>query len=550
MTGVSEAALAQGERNRRACAEQRALVEALRDPACFAHPVGSVSLIETHISFVILTGSIAYKIKKPVDFGFLDFTTLEKRRFFCSEERRLNARFAARIYLDVVPIGGTREHPLVEAKGAAIEYAVKLRQFPQEALGDRVLARGELTLLHMDALAELLAGFHARAGTAAGGDPFGSPEAIQSSVVQNFSQILDLPISAAQLSIVNDTQTWARNRHASLCKVFARRKREGRVRECHGDLHLGNIVILDGAPLPFDCIEFNPDLRWIDVMNEVAFMVMDLRAADRADLANRFLNAYLESCGDYDGLRVLDYYVAYRAMVRAKIGMMRAGQIASGGDAAAPRQPTDHRYLALAYDCGRSRAGFIAITHGFSGSGKTTLSRSLAELNGAIRVRSDIERKRMQGMASTDRGEAGMESDLYSADATDATYRRLLDLAQVILDSGHGVIVDATFLQRRHRELFRACAALAGVPFAIVDFTASEALLRERIGKRGRLDEDASDADQAVLEHQLRRAEALQSDELATVFAYDTSRSVEDSRQPQTWAPLLRRLSSAGALLP
>ena len=522
---------------------QRTLVEALRNPACYPHPVGSISIIETHISFVVLTGTFAYKIKKPVDFGFLDFTTLEKRRFFCLEERRLNARFAPQIYLDVVPIGGTPDHPRIGAVGRPVEYAVKMLQFPQEALADKVLARGELTSLHMEALAELVAQFHAGSRASGESEAYGTPAAILASVMQNFSQIRAVPLRADHLPVVEATEVWARHEHARLGNVLARRKREGAVRECHGDLHLGNIVFLDGAPRPFDCIEFNPDLRWIDVMNEAAFLVMDLNAADRPDLARRFLNTYLEFSGDYDGLRVLPYYFAYRAMVRAKISLMRSRQLESGSEGLLLLQDTFRRYLELARNCARARPGFVAITHGFSGSGKTTLSRSLIELGGGIRIRSDIERKRMQGISSREHRQAGIASGPYSGDVTDATYQRLLGLAKTILESGHGVIVDATFLKRRHRDMFRQLAASERVPFSIVDFSAREEVLRERVAVRLRQGQDASDADLGVLEHQLATHEPLQAEELVSVFAYDASRPAEDALRPQSWTALLQGLS-------
>ena len=500
-------------------------------------------MIETHISFIVLTGTFAYKIKKSVDLGFLDFTTLEKRRFFCQEELRLNARLAPQIYLDVVPIGGTREVPRVGDDAQAIEYAVKMLEFPQEALADRVLARGELTSRHMDLLAALVAEFHARSHRSGESDGYGTPEAILASVAQNFAQIRAVPEHAVNLRVLDAIETWTRQEHVRLCNVFAQRKREGQVRECHGDLHLGNIVFLDGEPRAFDCIEFNPDLRWIDVMNEVAFLVMDLHAAYRPDFARRFLNTYLEFSGDYGGLRVLPYYFAYRAMVRGKIGLMRARQIEPGIEGSGTLQEGGHRYLELARSGTRPGPGFLAITHGFSGSGKTTLSQPLVELTGAIRIRSDIERKRMHGSSLTDHREPAVASGLYYANVTDSTYQRLLDLAGTILESGHGVIVDATFLKQRHRDMFCALATRARVPFSIVDFTVREKILRERITARLQQGQDASDADLAVLEHQLATHEPLQAEELAFVFAYDASRPADDAQRPQSWTPLLQRLS-------
>jgi aminoglycoside phosphotransferase family enzyme/predicted kinase len=524
---------------------QGRLVEALRDPRSYPHAVGAVRVLETHISFVILTGAFAYKIKKAVDLGFLDFTTLEKRRFYCHEELRLNARLAPEIYLEVVPIGGAPEAPRVGEAGEAIEYAVKMREFPQQALADQALARGELTSRHIDALAELVAAFHAGAQRATQSDPYGSPETIRAWAMQNFSQIRAVSTPAQCADNLDALESWSRRECERLHGVFLQRKREARVRECHGDLHLGNLVLLDDRPQAFDCIEFNPELRWIDVMNEIAFLMMDLRAAGRADFAARLLSAYLESTGDYAGLAVLRFYLVYRAMVRAKVNLLRARQLEPAGARASLLEEQFGTYLALAQRFARPGRPFLVITHGFSGSGKTTLSQPLLELSGAIRLRSDVERKRMHGLAADARGGSGVGEGLYGAEATAATYGRLRDLARSAIEAGYGVIVDATFLKRAHRDLFRAVAASAAVPFLIVDFKASEALLRERVLARVRQGKDASDADLAVLEHQLATHEPLQDDELAATFVCDAAVPLARAQHPSVWRAALERLSPA-----
>jgi hypothetical protein len=522
---------------------QSRLVEALHDPACYPHPVHPIRIIETHISFVVLTGTFAYKIKKSVDLGFLDFTNLEKRRFYCDEELRLNLRLAPEIYLDVVPICGTPEAPRIGGAGEVVEYAVRMREFPQDALAERVLARGELTLRQVDKLAAGIARFHSDAPRSSEIDGFSTPEAALALALQNFAQIRTLPGQAESRPVLEEVERWTRREHARLREILAERKREGLVRECHGDLHLGNIVFLEGEPLVFDCIEFNPELRWIDVMNEVAFLVMDLQAAGRTDFARRFLNGYLEATGDYAGLRVLRYYCVYRAMVRAKVMLMRASQQECTPEDRASATALFGRYLSVAASCAQPSRSFVLITHGFSGSGKTTLSQPLVELTGAIRVRSDVERKRIHGLAPKVRPGSGIAEGLYGPDATESTYRRLLDLARIIVEAGHSVIVDATFLQHRQRDMFRALAARAGIPFLIVDFNASEGLLRERILARSDRGDDASDADLAVLEHQLRTHEPLQTDELESVFAYDASEPADRAERWQTWTPLLQRTS-------
>jgi uncharacterized protein len=523
------------------------LVRALQDPACYPHPVGSVSSIETHISFVVLTGAYAYKIKKAVDLGFLDFTTLKQRRFYCDEELRLNSRTAPQLYLDVVPICGSARAPTVGGEGEAIEYAVRMREFPQDALADRVLARGEMGPGHIDSLADRIAGFHLRAQHAGESDAYGTPDAIAGDAAQNFLQIRAADPAAESLPALGRIEAWSLQEHARLREVFAERKREGRVRECHGDLHLGNIVLIDGEPYAFDCIEFNPTFHWIDVMNEIAFLLMDLRAAGRPDQAARFLNAYLESTGDYGGLRVLRYYLVYRAMVRAKVGLMRARQLAPDTRDAKESNARFHRYLALAEECTHASSPFVVLTHGLSGSGKTTLSQPLLELAGAIRIRSDVERKRLHGLDPRERTGAGLAEGMYATNASEMTYARLLDVAGVIVAAGYGVIVDATFLQRSHRDLFRAFAARAGARFLIVDFRADEGTLRARIlARRGR-DDDASDADLVVLEHQMNTRQPLQADELDSAVIFDALLPAEYAWQPDAWTEVLDRLSRAGS---
>ncbi len=318
--------------------DQQRLIEALRNAACYPHAAPGVRVIETHISYVILTGDFAYKIKKCVDLGFVDFTTLAKRKLYCDEELRLNSRLAPDIYLEVVPICVTAQGPRIGNGREVVEYAVRMREFAQEALADRAIGQGRLTAAHIDALALQVAGFHSSLPWCAERAEYGTPEAIRAKTVQNFSQMQALPVAPACRHLVDVIEAWSIHEHARLGEFFRQRKREGKVRECHGDLHLANIVLLAGSPRIFDCIDFNADLRWIDVVNDVAFLIMDLQAAGRHDLAARFLNAYLELGGDYGGLRVLRYYRVYRALVRAKVSLMHAQQIAGTGTSSLLRE--------------------------------------------------------------------------------------------------------------------------------------------------------------------------------------------------------------------
>lgn len=499
--------------------ESDRLLAALRDPACYPHAAGPVELIETHISWVLLSGEYAYKIKKPLDLGFLDFSTLEKRRFYCEEELRLNRRTAPDLYLEVVPIARSPEGPRVEGTGEVTEYALKMRRFPQEALADSMARRGELRAPEADAIAAAIAAFHAAIPAAPQESRFGAPERVAAPALDNFRQIEQLLADPAETA---GLRAWTQSEGSRLSEVFAARKRGGFVRECHGDLHLGNIVFLGGRPLLFDCIEFNPELRWIDVMNEVAFLAMDLREHGLDTVAWRFLNAYLEATGDYAGVRVLRYYLVYRAIVRAKIACIRARQPGAGAGAQGRARREYGEYLALAETSAAAARPAIVLMHGLSGSGKTTVAQAMLERIGAIRVRSDVERKRLHGLTAGARTHAQPYGGIYSPSSTRSTYDQLKQAAKDIAGSGHCAIVDAAFLRRAERDEFQALARELGVPFLIASCQAVESTLRSRVARREAGTSDASEAGIAVLENQLATQEPLGADELARAAPIDS----------------------------
>ena len=513
------------------------LIRALSNPAVFGDETTSVVVIETHISWVLLTGRFAYKIKKPVNLGFLDFSTLDKRRRYCEEELRLNRRLAPEIYLDVVPVSGTVESPRLAGDGEPIEFAVKMRQFPQEALLSRALADGRLSLAHIDRLAQEVAEFHAQAAVAPAESSFGTPERIEQPVLENFSRLIDADLDAAVHSRIARLRDWSLREFAGHRGEFESRRRAGFVRECHGDMHLGN-MILDGEEVVlFDCIEFNEHLRWIDVASEVAFCTMDLEDRGRADFARRFLNAYLEITGDYAGLTVLPFYRTYRALVRAKVAQLRADQPGVEAEDLRKLRTEVLGYLTLAERYTQPARPFLLVTHGFSGSGKTTSTQGVVETLGAIRVRSDVERKRLAGLEALSRTSSGVEQDLYSKDATTKTYAKLAELAGQVLRAGFSVIVDATFLKRQQRKEFRKLGERLHVPFLILDFQAREETLRHRVKDRARAGSDASEAGLAVLEHQLRTREPLAADELPSALPVD----IEDPQAAGHLAAELKR---------
>ncbi|HEU0219789.1 MAG TPA: AAA family ATPase, partial [Gallionella sp.] len=429
---------------------QRQLVDALRVRGYFPH---SSRVEETHISWVLLTGCDAYKIKKSLDLGFLDFSTLEARHFYCTEELRLNRRLAPDLYLDVITIGGSPKQPVLGGE-PAIEYAVHMRRFPRSAMMDRLLADGHITPTHIDQLAATVARFHAALPPTAADSPFGSAAAIQTAVLENFALLAPLLGAPADLAMLEKVRKASALEFAACEPLFRQRKANGCVRECHGDLHLGNIVLLDDTPVPFDGIEFSATLRWIDVISEIAFTVMDLMQRGQPQLAWRFLNAYLEHSGDYSGVSVLRFYLAYRAMVRAKVAAIRAAQ---EDPAQAKHELAACRgYLDLAHDCLTRRHPTLIITHGLPGCGKSTFAQLALERLGAIRVRSDVERKRLFGLKALADSRSQTGTGIYSEQATRRTYARLHELARGLLGAGFPVIVDAAFL--RYAERKNLCA--------------------------------------------------------------------------------------------
>lgn len=517
----------------------RALVAALRSPSCFAHPVGDVMVMQTHISYVILAGDFAYKIKKPVRLAFLDFAELEARHFYCDEELRLNRRTARDLYLDVVPITGTVEAPVVGGAGPAIEFAVRMRRFAQDDLLDHLARAGRLQPEMVDALGTAVARFHAAAISARPETEFGSPALVLAQALDNLAALERIERYDGVRHAAGELVTWTRLQHAALAPAFAERSRDGFVRECHGDLHLGNVVIRDGVPVPFDCIEFDARLRCIDVMSDVAFAMMDLTYLGHPRFAARFLNAYLERTGDYGGLRVLRFYAVYRAAVRAKIAGIRAHQVDLEDRERPGAVAAIHRHLDLARHLAHRKGAALILMHGLSGSGKTTVAAELLEFLGAIRLRSDVERRRLHGLEPLARSASPVGGGIYGSGDMEGTYGRLALLAREALDDGYPVIVDATFLKRAQRDAFRALAGSVGVPFTILACEAPEAQLRERLALRNRARTDPSEADAAVLALQMAEREPLGAEEAAQAVILDTTR--EGWAQAATDA-LLRRL--------
>jgi len=489
------------------------LICGLQNPLLFDHPVKQFSVIETHISWVILTGLFAYKIKKPVNLGFADFSTLDKRRYFCFEELRLNRRFAPDIYLSVVPIRGSHSQPGLSKDGEVIEYAVKMREFSQQDLLDNYASEQKLKPVHIESLAEVVVELHRTAPETESGSLFGSVETVTEWTRENFDQIeAEIPrgLLPEYFDSLKKWCLWSTDKRLS---NMIKRQAKGFVRECHGDLHLGNIAYIDGRITPFDCIEFNPSLRWIDTTSEIAFVAMDLCAHGYPEYAWQFVNRYFQASGDYAGIALLRYYFVYRAMVRAKVEALRVTQKDFVTNHQNQPCHAARHYMDLAQHWATNQRPAVIIMHGLSGSGKSTLARHLSGVLGAIQIRSDVERKRIFGFDAEQDSGSTVEQNIYTQDTTNRTYDHLQDLAQEIILADFTVIIDASFLKVIHREQFRQLASKHGVPFLILHCDASRGALRDRIVQRMKSQHDPSEADLGVLQHQLETQEEITSKE-------------------------------------
>ena len=494
-------------------ARTQLLLQALSRADAYSHPTGTIRMVETHCAWVLLTGDFAYKLKKPVDFGFLDYSTLEKRHFYCEEEVRLNRRFAPAIYLGVVSITGQPDRPQIDGSGPVLEYAVRMRQFAGDGLLSDLAERQRLETSHIDQLVDQVADFHQSAQPALPGDPYGEAQRIHHWVSENFQHIRPSLKSLCRIKQLADIQARLEDEHIRIEALLGRRKQDGFIRECHGDLHLGNITLIDGKVTLFDCIEFNPELRWIDVFSDVAFLIMDLDDRQYRNFAFHFLNAYLQRSGDYQGLGVLRYYRVYRAMVRAKVAMLRRQQSDRDSALYAAADAEYSQYMQLAESYLEPGRPALLITCGLSGSGKSTVARQLCEASGMIQLRSDIERKRLSGLPARGKSRSAVGEGLYSVDQTEKTYRRLRELAELVLQSGYSVIVDATFLQRRYRQDFRRLAENHKLPFTILHCVATETELEQRVAVRALEGRDPSEANLEVLKAQRKSQQPLDADE-------------------------------------
>lgn len=501
------------------------LIENLKNPDLFSHAISEFKICETQSSLVLTTGEYVYKIKKPVDFGFLNYSSLEKRLYFCQREIELNSKFAKDIYLGVVAIYGDENHPSFEARGEPFEYAVKMRQFPQENILSQQLLDNKVSPDVIDKLAKTIADFHQHAEVAKTDVAFGDAKHIHKFAMDNFSETLAFLKSDHDIAQLKKLETMMQSCYDAIKGTLQQRKIKGFVRHCHGDMHLNNIVLLNQQPVIFDCIEFNEDFVWTDLMGDLGFIIMGLDEHNKPELAHLLLNRYLELTGDYSALKVLAYFCAYRAMVRAKLDQIHLSQPSM--ELHEQQQVKQHyqTYLGLVEQYLQVESPTLMITHGFCASGKSTVARQIVSKTGAIQLRSDVERKRLANLALTADSQSALYDGLYKTETTTNVYQHLAEIAQQIIESGYSVVVDAAFIRQDLRQIFIDLAQKLNVPFKILSCQAPESTLRQWIAERSKDTNEISEGRLEILEHQLKNHDPLTAEEKPFAFAIDSTKA-------------------------
>lgn len=506
-----------------------ALIEQMMRPGFYPHPVTEpIQLLQTHVSYVFLTGDYAYKVKKPVNFGFLDFSTLERRQHFCLEELGMNQPIAPEIYLEVLPIAQADGKFVLGSAAQPVEYALKMCQFPQDTLFINLFEQGKLTEAHMEELGRIVAQFHTHATTNDYIRSFGEVPKIREAFDENYQQTekyIGGPQTQQQFEETKQfTDTFFEQRQA----LFTTRRENDRIRECHGDLHLRNICLWPDKIQLFDRIEFNEPFRFVDVMYDIGFAVMDLEARGRKDLGNAFLNTYLEQTGDWEGLQVLPLYLSRQAYVRAKVTSFLLDDPGVPEDAKQEAATVASNYYRLAWEYTKTNQGRLILMSGLSGSGKTTVARYLARHLGAIHIRSDAVRKHLAGIPLEQKG----GDDLYSSAMSQRTYDRLLELGITLASQGFPVILDAKYDRQALRQAAITQAEPHKLPIQIIHCTAPEAVLRDRLLSRTG---DVSDATADLVTQQQAAAEPFTETEQSLVTLLDTT---------QDWSSSLEKVLS------
>ncbi|MBM2838285.1 MAG: putative kinase [Deltaproteobacteria bacterium] len=507
--------------------DTHSLIEALKSPQIYPDSPSQIRIAETHISYLFFTGKYVYKVKKPVDFGFLDFTTLEKRKFFCLREVKLNSRLSPDVYLGVEEIREENGRISLGGQGKTIEYAVKMKELPSEGMLIRLVSEGKAKPELMDRIALKIATFHREAETSNEIAGFGNVSVIKKNMQENFIQTVPYigkTLLREQYDFISE-RALAFLEHHNL--IFAKRKNGGMIKDCHGDLHLGAICVEKDNIHVFDCIEFNDRFRYGDTAADIAFLTMDLEYNNRFDLSSAFTEAYIRYSEDSDIPIVLRFYKSYRAYVRGKVMSFLLDEEEVSEEQKRKALISAKGYFGLAYSYLMQPT--LIIMAGLVGTGKSAVAGLLGEATGAPVVRSDEARKRLAGILPDEHRYEDYEKGIYSEEFTNKTYSELLKEASEVLGGGRSIILDASYKSRASRERAAALAREKGARFFIVECICDQKVVRARLTKR--MDEmDTSDGRWEIYDRQKKEFEEITENE-GRLIRIDSARSVEENME-------------------
>jgi len=450
----------------------------------FPFKIEDFKVVQTHISYVFITDFYVYKIKKPVNFGFLDFTTLEKRKYFCEREVELNRRLCPDLYLGVVPVTKSDGIYKFEGDGEIVEYAVKMKKLPENGMMSPLLEEGKITEKHIDLINNVLVPFYKKAETGERVNIYGSIETVSYNTNENFEQTKDfvgIAISEDKYEyIVNYTKQFIQNNK----ELFEKRIKEGYIRDGHGDLYSANICFDDLKRVYiFDCIEFNERFRCGDVCSDIAFLAMDLDYHRFRDLSNYFITNYIEQSGDRDLSKLLNFYKCYRAYVRGKIGCFTYASSEVPEEKRREALESAKRYFDLAYLYAGGIPKII-IFIGLSGTGKSYLAQKLLQERPAVYIASDIIRKKLANLDLDKHYYADFEKGIYTPEMTEKTYKKMIEIAKEEISYGRDVILDATFRDKKYRNLIKKEFKNTRTKLYWIWCQADDEVIKERIFKR------------------------------------------------------------------
>ena len=510
--------------------DHASLVAVLREPTFYPQRVERVDFLQTHISSLFLTGEKVYKLKKAVNFGFLDFSTLELREQNCRAEVELNRRLAPDVYLGVVPVTVDGDRVQLAGSGEVVDWLVEMRQLDQVLLGVRMLERGDLAETHVDQLVDILVPFYERARTGEGVDEFGTIEAVKFNTDENFAQTEAFVGKLITRERFNHIRDWTNSVYEERRDLFRRRVEEGRIRESHGDLHLDNIFF-QSPPVIFDCIEFSDRLRCGDIAVDLAFLAMDLDFRGRPDLSRHLIDGYVQASADRDLLELLDIYKCYRAYVRGKICGFTSGDPAVDDAQRRLQRNLARHYFGLAYRyAGGGGSPSLAVLHGLMGTGKTSIARYLRDELGWHLISTDSVRKQISGIGENTRVYVPYNEGLYSPEMSRRTYEEVCRRAENLLEAGFSVAIDGAFKKQSDRLPVIELAERTGARPIFIRTTCEPTTQTERLEKRS-LHDTRSDGRVELMEQQRADFEPPNPDAAAVSVEISTDGPKPETRQ-------------------